>query len=276
MLSEQDKANLRDLLVRLPLSDLLDLAKTSSNGLLNVETKTEALEIILQHQESLWHFLTKKRITKGILFQYLSDKGVRLPTGIDKSSIMQRIIDFWAVTPQSLEPEKKMTVTNTVEIRTSLDDPAMLNTFSLEFAKWFYSKINELVIKKGGETLDKTDFWKESTASVKIIASEITTDEAQGTEGIINMIWELQNSHKLLFLPNLDQSGIKAKIDPHGLLAILTCGTLHKESGEVVGVFEQMFLLARDPNRSDTWKIKKTEMTLRSGSQINTQEELPI
>ena len=57
------------------------------------------------------------------------------------------------------------------------------------------------------------------------------------------------------------------RLDPHGLVLVLACGTLHNQA-TVCGFFEQVFGLIRDPDSENNWKIKQTEARLVGGSEL--------
>jgi hypothetical protein len=46
--------------------------------------------------------------------------------------------------------------------------------------------------------------------------------------------------HRLQYNPNLCEEGVRGRLDPHGLVLVLACGTLHNHQ-TVCGVFEQVF-----------------------------------
>ena len=62
------------------------------------------------------------------------------------------------------------------------------------------------------------------------------------------------------------------RLDPHGLVLVLACGTLHNQA-TVCGFFEQVFGLIRDPDSENNWKIKHTEARLVAGP-VLTQPSL--
>ncbi|ENN81310.1 hypothetical protein D910_02058 [Dendroctonus ponderosae] len=84
---------------------------------------------------------------------------------------------------------------------------------------------------------------------------------------IANSLLKLKSQNNLHFNPNDSQDGIQGRIDPHGLVMVLTCGTVHSQN-TCAGVFEQVFALARDPFCDNNWKIKTTSLNLRSKSDV--------
>ena len=78
--------------------------------------------------------------------------------------------------------------------------------------------------------------------------------------------------HRLTCNPNLCEEGVRGRLEAHGLVLVLVCGTLHTSSN-VCGVFEQVFWLVRDPGAQNNWKIKNTEARLVAG-EVQQQPKL--
>ena len=53
------------------------------------------------------------------------------------------------------------------------------------------------------------------------------------------MFVQVFRRHRLRCNPNLCEEGVKGRLDPHGLVLVLVCGTLHNQT-TVCGVFEQV------------------------------------
>lgn len=53
-------------------------------------------------------------------------------------------------------------------------------------------------------------------------------------------------------------------MEHHGIVLVLSCGTLHAHASVSVGVFESVFGLMRDPFSDNNWKIKNIKMQLQS------------
>ncbi len=71
----------------------------------------------------------------------------------------------------------------------------------------------------------------------------------------------------ITYNPNLCREGVRGIIDPHGLVIVTACGTLHN-AASVCGTFHQQFGLVRDPFDSNNWKIKFTNASLVSKSAV--------
>lgn len=90
---------------------------------------------------------------------------------------------------------------------------------------------------------------------------------------IVEFLVATCQQNNLYLNANDSQEGLQGRIDPHGLVIILACGTLHSNN-TCVGVFEQIFALARDPTSDNNWKIKNTELNLRSRNQVKSTPRL--
>jgi len=142
------------------------------------------------------------------------------------------------------------------------------------FARWYFQLLNASV-----ET-DSTDwgpahFWPDSCAKVELLSGG---GEAESLEALhsateaCQMLVHVFRKHKLRCNPNLCDEGVRGRLDPHGLVLVLACGTLHNQSN-VCGFFEQVFGLIRDPDSDNNWKIKHTEARLVAGP-VLTQPSL--
>jgi hypothetical protein len=80
---------------------------------------------------------------------------------------------------------------------------------------------------------------------------------------VYSALCEIVLKYKLTYNPNLCRDGVSGSIDPHGLVIINACGTLHNAS-TCCGTFQQQFGLVRDPGEGNNWKIKFTNASLVS------------
>uniref|UniRef100_A0A8B9RP94 Chromosome 3 open reading frame 38 n=1 Tax=Astyanax mexicanus TaxID=7994 RepID=A0A8B9RP94_ASTMX len=72
----------------------------------------------------------------------------------------------------------------------------------------------------------------------------------------------LWSDKKLIFCPNLEQSGLKCLSTPHGLVLVAVAGTIHREN-LCLGIFEQVFGLIRDPLEGNRWKMKYVHLKIK-------------
>lgn len=121
-----------------------------------------------------------------------------------------------------------------------------------------------------------THFWPDAKIKLTMMSQNTIVAEfiEDNSKRISELLYKVKTENNLHFNPNLS-GGVKAQIDPHGLVIILICGTLHKNN-VLVGVFEQTFSLARDPFSENNWKIKKSEFNLKDASTDNKPETVEV
>lgn len=90
--------------------------------------------------------------------------------------------------------------------------------------------------------------------------------EAKSSNDIAGVLRDIKLKYNFKFLPNLAPNAVQYKADIHGQVVVMVGGTLHSNSSQVVGLFEQMFLLIRDPSDNNNWKIKNSQVMLRSAN----------
>jgi len=95
-----------------------------------------------------------------------------------------------------------------------------------------------------------------------------TSNSNTAVDACSNLLKLVQGEH-LLFQPNTSSQGMKVVTEPHGLVVILICGTLHK-NGSIVGVFKQQFGLAKDPLMNSNYRIKYTDLHCSAGGSGGT------
>jgi len=132
------------------------------------------------------------------------------------------------------------------------------------FVKWYFQLLNETAIS------EKTDFgpshfWPDASAKVELLRGDGEAVErlevTENAEEVCRMLIGVMRRHQLQHNPNLCDEGVRGRLNPHGLVLVLACGTLHNQH-TVCGVFEQVFGLIRDPGAQNNWKIKYTEARL--------------
>jgi len=142
------------------------------------------------------------------------------------------------------------------------------------FVRWYFQLLNASV------NTDETDwgpshFWPDSSAKVELFSGAGETESLEARHNATeacDMLVQVFRKHKLQCNPNLCDEGVRGRLDPHGLVLVLACGTLHSQA-TVCGVFEQVFGLIRDPDSDNNWKIKYTEVRLLGGP-VNQQPSL--
>lgn len=207
--------------------------------------------------------LKRKSVTREVLFEYLHEKDCVVPVETTKSALISKICNFWNLQTTTCKFEE----TQQPPAKDNNENAENLNVLGERFAEWFYNMLNTTPV------IGSEHFWQDCTLTLNLISEmqTITETVSDDCEKIANVISTTKTTHNLFFNPNLSREGTKTKMDPHGLVIVMVCGTLHTDS-KCVGVFEQIFGLARDPFSENNWKIKNTHLNLRSKSDVN---ELP-
>jgi len=136
-----------------------------------------------------------------------------------------------------------------------------------QFTKWFYENLNDL------SDFGPHHFWPHCSFRIEYLRNSIV--ESKNVKEIVHdgpkcftELCELRNSQQIFFNPNLIPGvGVRGKINPHGLAQVIACGTVLK-SGDVLGIFEQVFGLMMDPDAGNNYKIKYSMLRLREGNYI--------
>lgn len=251
-------------------------------------------------------FLRRKVLTRNILFEYLHDSGIKVELPVTKDELIEIIIQAWDKnqinpnnpnrTEQNLDLYKKTSsnlhsqnnvenlqksevssstttnihITNVYINQTqNTISPNSLEVMSLKFCEWFYELMNK------NEVIGSEHFFPDASLQLKLVSDAISQEEEVKNDGkcIGNLLFKIKSEHGLFFNPNLHTDGTRGKTDPHGLVMIMSCGTLHINN-IISGVFEQIFALARDPTSENNWKIKNTTLVLKSKSGVTSMPKL--
>lgn len=140
------------------------------------------------------------------------------------------------------------------------EDQFPIHQMSRQFSTWFFKMCNENKLKI-------EDFWADAEYSLEMVESSqlVRQEHGCGSQSLLELIQSLHTRENLIFNPNDCHDGIQGRMDPHGLVIVVCCGTLHSP-GLFVGVFECIFGLLRDPFADGNWKIKHLRMRLNSSS----------
>ena len=63
---------------------------------------------------------------------------------------------------------------------------------------------------------------------------------------VCSVLIDIVEKYRLTYNPNLCREGVSGQMDPHGLVVVTACGTLHN-GPNCCGTFHQQFGLIRDP-----------------------------
>lgn len=137
-----------------------------------------------------------------------------------------------------------------------------------KFVKWFYELLNRTSFESSD--FGPQHFWTDASAKISLQSDSGILSDAEffhvrenGPE-VCSTLSNIVQKYKLTYNPNLcADTGVRGQMDPHGLVRISACGTLHNAT-TCCGVFHQIFGLIRDPAVGNSWKIKFTEASLVS------------
>ncbi|XP_065161339.1 LOW QUALITY PROTEIN: uncharacterized protein C3orf38 homolog [Atheta coriaria] len=298
---------IKQLLVNFSDSEVLSLCATITQGLLKnkINSRDAAIDAILKYSTDVASFLRRKVLTRNILFEYLHDSGIKVELPVTKDELIEIIVQAWDKnqinpnnpnrTEQNLDLYKKhlqihiytimlkiyrnqkflhqqqqiyiLQMYTLIKHRTQL--ALTLEVMSLKFCEWFYELMNK------NEVIGSEHFFPDASLQLKLVSDAISQEEEVKNDGkcIGNLLFKIKSEHGLFFNPNLHTDGTKGKTDPHGLVMIMSCGTLHINN-IISGVFEQIFALARDPTSENNWKIKNTTLVLKSKSGVTSMPKL--
>ena len=130
------------------------------------------------------------------------------------------------------------------------------------FVRWYYKLINSIYQTTTPEW-GAQHFWKDATLSLYAEKpGETVEDSVSGSAAVSERLLGIFLGLQVVFSPNIDGDGVKAEMNRHGLLLVRNAGTLHR-SNAIVGLYEQVFGLVRDPCSLNNWKIKDTKLRIR-------------
>ena len=206
--------------------------------------------------------LGKKIIKKENLYQYLHENRVQIDENFTKVILIEKTVHLWKEKfdlqqppPQSTENNNQINVNDNTE-----NYP--INIMSKKFSSWFYENLNS-------NKLTENDFWKDAGCCMRLQnLDQIEENTITGGNEVQNLILGLKNRFSIFFNPNLCHEGVQGRIDPHGLVIVLSCGTIHTENA-CLGTFESSFGLLRDPFADNNWKIKYLKFLIKYASVHN-------
>lgn len=218
---------------------------------------------MLIHSSGVLSILNRKAITREVLFKYLTGHGVSVYENFTKLLLIERMIEYWQTRSSSgtvREPDQ-VPVMNP----DSISEHFPINIMSRQFCSWFFENFNT-------DTLKQNDLWVDCCLSVRIVAAgkEVNDTETNGNEACLEMLSHLKKQLGILFNPNPCHEGVQGRIDPHGLVVLMCCGTVHSQT-QCVGLFESAFGLMRDPYNENNWRIRHLKLQIKS----TTTEAMP-
>ncbi|XP_044733569.1 uncharacterized protein C3orf38 homolog, partial [Chrysoperla carnea] len=270
----------KQFLVTLNLDVLNSLVGTVTQYLVKEEfdEKHDAIKVIFRHSPNVKSILRRKVITKEILFKYLSEENVTLHPPHTKDSLIDSVLDYWDrrisrnnrnsgnnETPIPNNGTRNETISEevaTYEPKANnrvQKNETNVNEMAVTFSEWFYKMFND------NKPIGVEHFWNDCNFKLNLKSGEtICSDTVENSaENTVKLLYDTKMTHRIYLNPNLLPEGCQGRIDNHGVVLVLACGTIHLDNS-CVGVFEQVFALVRDPLICNNWKIKYTELNLRN------------
>ena len=141
---------------------------------------------------------------------------------------------------------------------------------AVHFSSWFYKLLDSLAnATPGVNTIDwgPQHFWQDAKLTVQCNEpSGLQETTVEGADLVSEKFLSMVVVDQLYFNPNISNESVQGQQNPHGLVLVMVCGTVHRQK-QYLGVFEQSFGLIRDPSEENNWKIKFSKLLLRaSGS----------
>lgn len=270
MMTSAPEPGIVDILTKLDEDNLLSLAKTVTQGLLKISTTQDAIKGILKYSPDTLSILRRKSITRELLFSYLDDKNVMVRLPITKNELIDKILEYWNESASGIKPESTSIScrNNEDSVSNSKEDRNSIAALAEQFAGWFYELLNN-------NNVGAEHFYADAKLKINMLSNNDhnTISIENNPENLAYELLNVRMQHNLYFNPNISKEGTQGRMNPHGLVMVLVCGTIHVQE-TCVGVFEQVFALARDPFSDNNWKIKSSEMNLRSNNAVHRQPRL--
>ncbi|XP_061163117.1 uncharacterized protein C3orf38 homolog [Saccostrea echinata] len=149
-----------------------------------------------------------------------------------------------------------------------------LQTLGETFARWFFDALNSHNPSRGVPVQDfgPQHFLDDAELFLLKLGAVENREKCSGHQAVSDRFLGFVKGENLLFNPNCEHGGIMVDTNPHGLVVVLVCGTIHREN-QCLGIFEQMFGLIKDPRFDNNYKIKISKMKL-SATTVSQQPKL--
>lgn len=298
-ITDQEKLGIVDFLAKdeQNVSALLQVARSVTKNICDVATTqgmwmhsiiiqfdsysvlpAEALDYVYVQIGDTLTLLSKRAITREMLFKYLHQRKVQVKADFTKGALISRIIEYWntkfeynndhdlpnittsttSITSSTKVTENNTTITPSLSISQQESETQYpTHLLARQFTEWFFNNLNS-------QTVKSEDFWSDCQLQLRIAATdEINDYGCAGADDVIMRLLSSKERFGFYFNPNLTHAGVQGRMNVHGLVLVLACGTLHTEQN-CVGVFECTFGLLRDPFAENNWKVKTMKCILRS------------
>lgn len=241
--------------------------------------------MILLHSSSTQSILNRKAITKENLFKYLHSKKVPVTSEFTKQLLIEKILQYWKQRfylsdddecTEQMQNERREVIAqpaNNHHMSINSSDQTEhfpINQMARKFATWFYENLNT-------NRLQVSDFWCNCKCTIQFLENQqcLMEEEHVTAQAVLEFCQSLLSKYNLYLNLNISHSGTQGRIDCHGLVLVLTCGTLHKVN-QFVGTFESVFGLSRDPYSQNNWKINQMNLRLHNFNAQQSQNASSI
>ncbi|XP_064620136.1 uncharacterized protein C3orf38 homolog [Lineus longissimus] len=320
MLSKEEQQKCGELLKRVEIDDIFSLAKTVSGGVVMVQTKPDAIDAILKFTDTSAQLLGRKKVKRNILIQYLVDNGVTGCVNEEKTKLINRILTLWGLhgplarlddeygdiddygadidfTPPAPVQQMQDTVPNLTiniqhiqqnPIQNVQNEPLPLEVdigqqIAEQFVQWFYPILNSLHPHAPVAATDfgPQHFWDDCILKLKCQTNDFFEERFESAYMVFQRLAAFVREEGLLFHPNTVGNGVKGFSEAHGLTVVMVCGSVHQDN-ICVGLFEQRFGLIQDPLMENNYRVKYTDLNLRSptlnagGQYLTAGQEDPL
>ncbi|MCJ8732538.1 hypothetical protein PDJAM_G00212590 [Pangasius djambal] len=258
-MSKKELDGCRKLLKLLSEEDLLALNDTVTNRLIPVANSREAVEAIIAYSQSAEELLKRKKVHRDIIFKYLATESVAVAPSSEKHQLVKKTLELW-----SSDSENAVIVPSARCTEQNGDGVGELSALGRQFCEWFFQLLNSQNPQAAQPVQDwgPQHFWSDVKLLLLSHAQVQQKEEFLGAELVSQRLFALVWEERLLFCPNLEQTGLKCVSSPHGLVLVAVAGTIHRERN-CLGVFEQVFGLIRAPLEENRWKIKFVHLKIK-------------
>uniref|UniRef100_A0AAV2K322 NTF2 domain-containing protein n=1 Tax=Knipowitschia caucasica TaxID=637954 RepID=A0AAV2K322_KNICA len=242
-----------------------------------VESVKEAMDSVLSFTKSAEELLRRKKVYRELIFKYLANEGVIMPSTSEKHALIKKTLELWS-SRQTTKPQgqtgnnqdEKRTETDSTEVKTDPDFD--LQILGQQFCQWFFGLLNSQnpAQSQGPQDWGPEHFWPDAKLNLLARVSGEQMEEFVGADVVSSRLVALTREERLLFQPNLEGHGLKGLSSPHGLVLVAVAGTIHRDSS-CLGIFEQIFGLIKSPV-NNTWKIKFANLKIRGQDAITDKD----
>ncbi|KAM6955300.1 uncharacterized protein C3orf38 homolog [Lycodopsis pacificus] len=274
-LSETERAGCTKILKLMSTGHLLSLSDTVTNKMIVVENVTEATETILSFTKSAEEFLKRKKVHRDLVFKYLAQEGVLMPTNSEKHQLVKRTLELWSSgkadesLPGQTDETRQRPTTGTVKAEVGFD-PLVLGQ---QFCQWFFQLLNSHNPSLGQPPQDwgPQHFWPDVKLRLLAKVGSEQMEDFLGAELVSLRLLALTRDERLFLSPNLQPHGLRTLASPHGLVLVGVAGTIHRDDS-CLGIFEQIFGLVSSPLEKNSWKIKFVNLKIRGQDALGGTE----